>query len=138
MNIGLIVYLYHIGYFGIKKTIYFSFMAFIASLLFLNKFYIGNHVVIGIYSFALLVFWIFYRYRIAFRLGFSGFFAKISYPLYAIHSTLGFSLLSIFIFKFGIDSIISLLLVSSFVIFVAYLLHKLVEVPSIKISSTLV
>lgn len=137
MNIGLIFYLYHINKFNRLLSIVLILISLSISTIFFHERYVGNNLVVGIYFFAFFIFLFFYKYSIVFKNGFSGFFAKISYPLYAVHSTLGFVLLSIFIFKFHINSLLSLLFVINIVIWVAYLIHKFIELPSIKKSSAL-
>lgn len=137
MNIGLIIYLYHVGKFNKSWSMMLILFSLIVCLIFIKERYQSNNLVLEIYLFALVVFLFFYKFGIFFKIGFSGFFAKISYPLYAVHSTLGFVLLSLFIFKFNIYPILSLFCVIGIVTYVAYVIHKLVELPSIKKSSAL-
>lgn len=65
------------------------------------------------------------------------FFANISFPLYAIHALLGYSLLEYLIFILKINVYMSSILVLAIVIFIAFLIHILVELPMIKFAKNI-
>lgn len=87
---------------------------------------------IKLYVLAFIIFIYLFKFRSDKKGIFSGFWANISYPLYAVHSTVGFSLLSFFTYKIRINIFVSLFLVIIIVIFLSWILHKYVELPSLK------
>lgn len=131
MNIGVLIYFIHVNKVSIYYGLFLILISYITSLVFLYERYTGNLGVLGLYSLALTIFIYLYKYSIDFKGFFSYFFAKISYPLYAVHSSLGFVLLSVFMFKFNVHSILSLIIVIVIVTFIAWLIHKYIEIPSL-------
>ncbi len=82
------------------------------------------------YALAIVVFclaWAFPKMLGANRV--TGFFASISYPLYAVHAIFGWAILRVLWDK-GVPVWISLGIASSLAIALAWLLHVMVEVPS--------
>ncbi|PLY05604.1 MAG: hypothetical protein C0625_12280 [Arcobacter sp.] len=135
MNIGVIVYFHHVQKLSSLNASLWIILSVLVSLLFLYERYNGNIFVLELYILAFVIFITFYKYGIGFRGLFSGFFAKISFPLYAVHSSLGFILLSLFTYKFNINIFISLFLVMTIVIYISWLIHKYIELPSLEKSS---
>lgn len=60
------------------------------------------------------------------------FMAKISYPLYAVHSILGFASLR-FLMSMEIPPMVSLIMTLVVVISAAYMVHRIIEVPTIRL-----
>lgn len=81
---------------------------------------------------AFAVFFVFFRHR-SWRV--TNFLAEISYPLYAIHASAGYILLSVLIFYMKLPGLIALPIVVLLMIILAYGLHRVVEVPSMQLSS---
>jgi peptidoglycan/LPS O-acetylase OafA/YrhL len=90
-----------------------------------------SYLVINVYYYyAVMVFGLCYLARGAFRpVRVLDFFADISYPLYAVHSLIGFALLKNLIVA-GMPFQFAVVLVTGVVIALAWGLHVLVEVPS--------
>lgn len=65
------------------------------------------------------------------------FLANISFPLYAVHALLGYSLLEYLIIIRKVDMYISSILVLVIVILVAFLIHILVELPMIRFAKNI-
>lgn len=85
------------------------------------------------YGFALLTFMFAYTHQAFFRANRAvDFFANISYPLYASHEVAGFVGLRIFLHA-GIPIWISLLIVTVSAICIAWLIHMIIEKPSLKL-----
>lgn len=62
------------------------------------------------------------------------FLADISYPLYAVHALLGYTLLEYFIINKNLNFYFSSILVLLIVIFTAIMIHIIIEKPSIKLA----
>lgn len=89
------------------------------------------------YSVSLAVFAACYRYRDAApKNRILDFLARISYPLYAVHAVTGFVLLEYFLTK-GINAFLALTLTFAAVIILAWLLHRLVEKPTVRLGHRL-
>lgn len=117
MNIGVVLFLLYKNKFSIKKSIIIITFLFFVSLFFLYERYNVNFLVIKLYVLAFIIFIYLFKFRSDKKGIFSGFWANISYPLYAVHSTIGFSLLSFFTYKIRINIFVSLFLVIIIVIF---------------------
>lgn len=82
------------------------------------------------YAFALCVFSMFYLARDSFKTNkVLGFFADISYPLYAMHAAFGYVGIRI-LMDLGLPSYVALVAQMVITVSVAYLIHRFVENPS--------
>ena len=91
----------------------------------------AGFTIVWSYAFALLTFLFAYNYQPLFRANpLFDFFAKISYPLYVSHEVAGFVILRIMLDR-GIAIWISLVSVTLAAVGVAWLIHKIVEKPSL-------
>lgn len=63
--------------------------------------------------------------------------SDISYPLYVIHGVAGYSLLRILL-DMGLKPWVSLLITTFIAVLLAFLLHKLIELPSQKLGKRLI
>lgn len=132
MNIGVVLYLRHKNIINIKKTFVMISILILVTILFLDKRYNDNLIVIELYISAFFLFIFAYIFLFNFKGVFYGFWANISYPLYLVHSTIGYILLSVFTYKFDINIFISLLIVILIVVYISFLLHKYIERPTLK------
>lgn len=137
MNIGVLIYFIYNEKMNLAEAISLICISLAVALYFLYIRYNSNLTIVYIYFFAFCLFIFFYKFRLVSQGIFSGFFAKISFPLYAIHSTLGFVLLSVFMHKLNIYPIFAFGLVVSIVISFSYLVHKYIEVPFLRKSSSI-
>jgi len=93
--------------------------------------------VIKNYFYAFFFFTLAYCYRHRFRpVGLLDFLADISYPLYVLHCLVGWSLLSM-LMTIGLGYELALVFVLLIVIGLAYLVHRLVELPSNRLGKSL-
>jgi peptidoglycan/LPS O-acetylase OafA/YrhL len=82
------------------------------------------------YAAAFLLFWAAFTFQSCFKATrFTKFFANISYPLYVVHATAGYSLLLI-LQSHGLRSLPALCITTFLTIATAYVLHRWVERPS--------
>ena len=85
------------------------------------------------YAYAVVIFGVAYFLREKFKSGkVLDFFADISYPLYITHSLVGYSAMR-FMFEEGMRFRYIVPVTAVVVISVAYALHRLIELPSVKV-----
>ncbi|WP_303166756.1 acyltransferase [Phascolarctobacterium sp.] len=86
------------------------------------------------YSLALIIFWLCYYKRNSFKNNkILDFLADISFPLYAVHGVMGYSILEFFVlnhWNIYLGVVFTILIVMT----TAYLLHRYVEVPTVSLS----
>jgi len=135
MCIGHAFYLHFKKEISTKKLI-------IISLIFLSLFWIEMFIeadynqmkVIGTnYIYGLAIFLICYLLREKFKeVKVLDFLADVSYPLYLLHATCGYAVMSILLhMEFGVN--LSFIIALSLVLVASWMLHKIVEKPSNKI-----
>lgn len=89
------------------------------------------------YSYALALFAICYAFRGRFRANrFLDFFADISYPLYIVHSLIGYACMRVLMAN-GAGFVPAALLALGVAIAVAYLIHRTVELPTVALGKRL-
>jgi peptidoglycan/LPS O-acetylase OafA/YrhL len=106
--------------------------------LFCIHWYIGPYkdgfVIAWSYAFALIAFIFAYSFQSFFKSNaFFDFFANISYPLYVVHGVAGYVSLRILIDK-GFGNIYALVIVTLSIIFISWLMHRYIELPSQQLS----
>lgn len=85
------------------------------------------------YAYAVVIFGVAYSLREKFKASKAlDFFADISYPLYITHSLVGYSAMR-FMFEEGMRFRYIVPITAAIVISVAYALHRLIEMPSVKV-----
>ena len=132
MFIGVCFYNFYKKYWDLKKTIVAVvslYLLYIAALL--NGVDTGiNNIYLTSYTLALLLFAGCYamQERIRYNRLFQ-FFGDISYPLYVVHGVNGYILMSV-LDMVGVDPYVSVAVTMGLSILLAYVLHRLVELPS--------
>lgn len=134
MFIGVLFhYLYNAKISGEKALLYIGLLFTLFCILWHQGPFREGFYMVWSYGFALLFFIFAYTHPEVFRSNrFVDFFANISYPLYACHEVAGFVVLRILL-DAGVPIGLSLLIVTISAITIAWLIHKTVEKPSLRL-----
>lgn len=133
--VGTLFYLHYAGAIILRTFLVSLMFALTAASGFLLVRYPNNDAVLPIYIGATLTFAVFYVFFRDRKWMVTEYLSKISYPLYAVHASVGYVLLSFFIYRVGMAALIALPLVILLVMLIAYAIHLAIEAPSMRLSS---
>ena len=133
--VGTLFYLNYSGVITIAKFWVSLVFTLSTACCFLIARYPDNELVPPIYIGATLTFAVFYIFFRDRKWVVTEYLSKISYPLYAVHASAGYVLLSIFIYRVGMPALIALPLVILLVMLIAYAIHFAIEAPCMRLSS---
>ncbi|MDP2440552.1 acyltransferase family protein [Rhodoferax sp.] len=134
ISVGMLFYSLHNGMIGLRTTLASMTFALTVASQFLLANY-GNAGVVRIYLGAFLTFTVFYTLFRRRSWTATAFLSKVRYPLYVVHATAGYILLSILVYRVGMPALLALPVVVTFVLLLAYAIHQVIEAPSIRLSS---
>lgn len=133
MNIGVFFHLFYINKISLSQLVQGVCLCLMLFMISMNLHVALKSAPTSNYLIALLVFIIFYFCNDSFKTNtFIRWLADISYPLYAIHPILGYGTMY-YLASQNISPLTNILITLTLLIFVSYILHILIEKPSIKL-----